>query len=473
MEELERIRLETETDNPFYLNDTKLFELYNNCLPPKESYYYFPKGEEIITIHHKKPFKSIRRVFYNQNYTDFEKKALLEFKQIINLNSLKLPDYFQDYFLLAFIYAEEGNLNKSYKRIIEYLKFCERTFPITISPSSKVIEILNKGFIYIYGRDKRFRPIIVCQANVFEKYYKEYQTEELLLATSFLCQFLINNMIIPGQYETWNMFVNLKGVSVISLPDPLKKLIPALSNYFLCRLNKTFIFGLNFLTRILYKIAVNFIDPVTVTKLAVISSNKDREEILFSTIRKDNVEKQFGGTAPNMPVDSINGFFPPRMPSSNFILDVENKNEILISEEEYINKYKNGEISDKTVNPYIYNKLKKEEIKESTIPNDENDNNPTDDISKKSKTNNDIITSEEPKSFINNENIMKDDKILNTKKIEIDKVNKIVKSNWHIDEELDVYKINYNYCFFKSSNIINDINKFGHKKRNIIKNIID
>jgi len=42
--------------------------IYNKCLPPKESYYYFPKGEEIMTYNSKKPIKSIRRIFYNTKY---------------------------------------------------------------------------------------------------------------------------------------------------------------------------------------------------------------------------------------------------------------------------------------------------------------------------------------------------------------------------------------------------------------------
>ena len=58
-------------------------------------------------------------------------------------------------------------------------------FPLTISPNSKIVEILNKGFIYIYGRDNRFRPLIICQAKIFEKHEKEYQIEELLQATSW------------------------------------------------------------------------------------------------------------------------------------------------------------------------------------------------------------------------------------------------------------------------------------------------
>jgi len=472
MDELPRIRLEIETNNPYYFNDPKLLELYNKCLPPKESYYYFPKGEEIISVNHKKPFKSIRRVFYNQNYMDYEKKALNELKELISSNSLKLPDYFEDYFIVEFVYAEAGNINKSYKRILDYLKFCEKTFPISLSPNNKIIEILNSGCIYCYGRDSRFRPILVFQAKAFQKFHHKYKTEELMLAVSFLCQFIINNMMIPGQYETWNMIINLRGVSIITLPEPLKKLIPALSRYFLCRLNKTYIFGLNFITRILFKIATNFMDPVTVTKFIAISSNKDRT--IFNNIREDNIEKQFGGTAPDLPIDSINQYFPPRMPSSNFIKDEENKNDILISEKEYIEKYKNGEISDKVVSPYIYNELKKQEIKENVIQSNETiETNPSDEICKTEKTSKEISVSNVSKGFANNENLINNSKIISEKKYKHDIVKRIVNSNWHIDDELNVFKVNYNPSYLNKVNIVNDINKFGIKKQTVIKNTIN
>ena len=458
MEEIKRIKLAKEAETPFYLNDPKLLDIYNKCLPPKESYYYFPKGEEIITINNKNPIKSIRRIFYNTKYTDYENKMLNQLKQIINSHSeFKLPDYFLDYFVLMFVYARGGDLEASYTQMVEYINFCQKIFPFNITPKSKIVEILNKGFIYVYGRDNRFRPIIVCQSKVFQKYHKDYQFEELLQATAFMCQFLINNMLIPGQFETWNMIVNLKGVSVISLPDSLKKLIPALSNYFLCRLNKNYIIGLNFFTRILYKIAVNFIDPITASKITVIESKKDPN--LFKTIRKDNIEEQFGGEAPNMPIDSENGYFPPRMPSTHFIKDDERKENILISEENYIQKYKKGEIPIEVVSPYIYNKLKEKEKMDKIKVEEKNKN-------KKKENDNQKKIEQEIQRKLDEKR-----KIIDLKKIEIDKIKKFVNDyNWNYGDELT--NINLNSKYDIKSNIINDINKFSRKKENYSKNIL-
>ena len=458
MEEIKRIKLAKEAETPFYLNDPKLLDIYNKCLPPKESYYYFPKGEEIITINNKNPIKSIRRIFYNTKYTDYENKMLNQLKQIIKSHSeFKLPDYFLDYFILMFVYARGGDLEASYTQMVEYINFCNKIFPFNITPRSKIVEILNKGFIYVYGRDNRFRPIIVCQSKIFQKYHKDYQFEELLQATSFMCQFVVNNMFLPGQFETWNMIVNLKGVSVISLPDSLKKLIPALSNYFLCRLNKNYIIGLNFFTRILYKIAVNFIDPITASKITVIESKKDPN--LFKTIRKDNIEEQFGGEAPNMPIDSENGYFPPRMPSAHFIKDDERKENILISEENYIQKYKNGEIPIEVVSPYIYNKLKEKEKMDKIKVEEKNKN-------KKKENDNQKKIEQEIQRKLD-----KKRKIIDLKKIEIDKIKKFVNDyNWNYGDELT--NINLNSKYDIKSNIINDINKFSRKKENYSKNIL-
>ena len=164
-------------------------------------------------------------------FTDFENKWISEFKNIISQHpETKLPEYFDDYLLLAFIYATHVDLEKSYKQLVKYLKFCQQTFPVVITPSSKIREILNRGFVYVYGRDNRFRPIVICECKILQKHYKEYATQEILSAVYFLCQFIVNNMIIPGQFESWTFIINLTGVSILSLPEPVKKMIPALSD---------------------------------------------------------------------------------------------------------------------------------------------------------------------------------------------------------------------------------------------------
>ena len=477
MDNLKRVTLAKETDDPYYLKDPKLLELYKKCLPPKEAYYYFPKGDEIIIHNQKKPNKSFRRIYYNVPYTEQEKKWIEEFKQLVKSHpETQIPDFFGDYLILAFIYSTSCNMEESYKKVVDYFKFSRETFPVPLNPNSKLVEILNKGFVYVYGRDNRFRPIIVCQCKIFQKYYKDYQTEEILRAVYFLCQFLVNNMLIPGQMESWVFIINISGVSIVSMPEPIKKMVPALSNFFCARLYKNYIMGLNFISRIIFKLVCSFLDEVTVSKINILDKKNDPK--LFESIRRDNIEMQFGGTAPNLPAEPENGYFPPRMPSDKFLKDEENPQNLLMSEDEYITKYKNGEIPEECVSPYIYEKIKKEEeinkknenleeTQEIVVPPSIINSEPKTSQIKIEKP---IISTEQKIKKQNEQN--KNDNLLIQKRVEKERIKRFVNNNWNFSDELNFPQYHPNSSnSLNQGNILNDIYKFGRKKQNFISNI--
>ena len=173
------------------------------------------------------------------------------------------------------------------------------------------------------------------------------------------------------------------------------------------------------------------------------------------------------------------------MPSDHFIKDDENPNDILISEDEYINKYKNGEIPEGCVSPYIYEKLKKEE-----------NNNMPQNIEQKVELTPRIINNSYKKTnhmniersknlnkkrknktggkshILRKKNLIKESLLLK-KQYENEKIIKhFINNNWNFEEELSFPKFhNINCSSLKEENIIDDINKFGKKKQNFISNI--
>ena len=257
----------------------------------------------------------------------------------------------------------------------KYIDWSNKTFPLTIQPRSKTIEILNKGFVYVYGRDCKFRPLLIFRLVEFVKYENIYSVEEVLNAGIFLGQFCINNLLAPGHVERWDLIIDLRKTTLLGLPDHIKKLLPIMNEGFISRLNKTYVIGMNFFFRIIYKIVCAFLQESTVKKIKILDGKKDQS--MFEEIRRDNVEVDMGGTAPNARIGEENGIFPPRMPSEHFLLESQKEEDILISEEEYINKYKNGEIPKDLASPYILNKLEEMKKQESIIENN-NINDPED-----------------------------------------------------------------------------------------------
>ena len=345
--------------NSFFINDPNFSEIFRRSLPPKEAYYYFPKGEEIVIFNKNKPQKTLRRIYNNVTFTQREIEWISEFKKIINSHpENKIPDFWNDGYNLAYIYSTECQLEKAYKRMIDYFKWYYQNFPMNIQPGDKLVQLLNTGFTYIYGRDHQFRPIIVCNPYILLKLEKNYSDLEILNSSIFICQYMSNYMLIPGQIENWIMFMNVEKTSLFSLPDSLKKLIKALSDYFIARLYKSYILGMNGFLRFVYTIICSFLEEVTVQKFVILDGKNDPK--LFQDISPQNLEERFGGRAENCIYEKENSLFPPRMPSDEYLKENENPKDILITEEEYIERYYSGNILPESVSPYVIEKIKKE-----------------------------------------------------------------------------------------------------------------
>ena len=339
--------------DPFFIKDKELYEIFKKGIPPKEAYYFFPKGNDIIEPHKKKAEKNIRRIFINVPLLDVEKQWLEKYKEIIAKHpENKLPDFWNDGLNLGYIYATECKLEKSYKRMVEYFNWYKNFFPLNIKPGDKCIEILNTGFVYAFGRDHEFRPILICQPYILLKNLKIYSPEDISRASIFFCQYVCNYMMIPGQIENWIMIINLDGTNLLTVPNWMKKLMKSLSDYFIFRLFRCYIYGLNSFLRMLYKLICSFLEKATVDKVVILKNIDDKT--INQDINPENLEIRFGGKAPNLEYNKGNCIFPPRMPSNNhYFLANENPKDILITEEQYIEKLKAGLIPLKSISPFI------------------------------------------------------------------------------------------------------------------------
>ena len=474
--ELKRGQLAKELEDPFYLKDPILLDLFEKCKPPKDAYLYFPKGEEIIIINQKNPESSYRKIYYNVPYSEMEKNYINKLKEIINQHpEIKLPDFFDDELLLRFLLADDCELNKVFKRLKKYVEWSNKTFPIVMQPKSRTVEILNKGFVYVYGRDCKFRPILIFRLEEFVKYQKVYSVEEVLEAGILLGQFVINHMLLPGHVERWNLLVNLRKTTLLSLPEHIKKLLPIMNEGFISRLHKTYVIGMNFFFRLLYKIVCAFLHESTVKKIKILDGKKDQS--MFEEIRKDNVEINMGGTAPNARIGEENGVFPPRMPTEKFLLDSQRREDILISEEEYIKKYKNGEIPKDFVSPFILAKLEEEEkmqIKQDNLEKNDIEPQIVPQNNKIENYQNKTIDSAKEQEIINKSKDIfeKEKKIFLEKRQAIHKVRTFMNSGWEFKEEFFNTKIiNIKNHKKHQKKIVNEINSLCNKRKLFISNI--
>jgi len=99
------------------------------------------------------------------------------------------------------------------------------SFPIELNMFKAYEEELNRGFVYVYKRDRSFRPIFVL--NVAKLKASKITKDQALNLSTYFVQFLITRVLIPGRVENWITIVDMKGIGITDLPNELITAITA------------------------------------------------------------------------------------------------------------------------------------------------------------------------------------------------------------------------------------------------------
>lgn len=91
-----------------------------------------------------------------------------------------------------------------------------------------LIFLKRMGMFYCQGRDHKFRPIIQVQPQIIID--QDLSPEHMVKIFSFFLQYIVENLLIPGQVENWIVLNDMKGVGITSVPVKVKFF---LTNFFL------------------------------------------------------------------------------------------------------------------------------------------------------------------------------------------------------------------------------------------------
>ena len=351
----------------FFLQNEELFKRHEQALPTNEMYRYFPPNDEIISLD-SEPKKNYRFIFNGQPKTEYEQSKLNEYNQYeLNNGKLNYPNFWLESDTMRLLQASEYDIEKTYKSIKDLIKFINN-FPSSIN--NNIVQLLNSGYLYVYGRDHHFRPIIVVcfqeYLNILET--KKYTFEDINTTIIYLMNYIVKYLLIPGQIENWITLIDLKGAGVSDISD-FKKLLTTLNSY-RGRVFKSFIVNVSGFLGFAVKTAVNLFGSSSAKKLKIL--DKKELYIIQEIISPDNLQKKYGGTAPDM-VPGSNKLFPPVMPSMNYALNGERLN--IVSEEAYkemclnSNPFKPYIISPKYQEKWDQEIRKKEEEKNEKLSN--------------------------------------------------------------------------------------------------------
>jgi len=163
---------------------------------------------------------------------------------------------------------------------------------------------LELGVVYGLRRDHDMRPVIVI--NIRRMLDTNISVDRLIDLSNFLFEYTIENAMIPGKIENWDVILDLKDVGFSEIPrDRIQPLVTTMSTNFRGRLYRLYATDVSFILRSLWNLVRAFVDEFTNNKLSVHGSIYDDE--ICNLIAEDNLETKYGGKLANMESD----FFPP------------------------------------------------------------------------------------------------------------------------------------------------------------------
>ena len=353
----------------FFLEEPQLSLRHDKAIPTEEMYRFMPPEDEIINIDKSDPSKNYRYIFNGQPKTQFEKEKLSEFLEYESKQGkLNYPQNWLESDTMRILQASEYDIKKTYTTIEENIQWINS---IPQSINNKIITLLNSGFMYVYGRDHHFRPIIIVSIKMIKNViHQKYTFEEINESIVYLMNYIIKYILIPGQIENWIIFADFEDVGISDIGD-FKKILSTLSRQ-RGRVFKNYFVNIGGFIKMSVNAVVKMFSSVS-RKLVILGHGELKK--VQEIISPENLEKKYGGLGPDI-VPGGNNLFPPIMPSSNFALSGEKLN--IVSPEAYkemclnSNPYKPfvicpkyQEIWDKEKEKENEMKLQKEKEKES------------------------------------------------------------------------------------------------------------
>ena len=131
-----------------------------------------------------------RLIFYGDEFTQEEKQKIKEFKDWINAQGNEIPDI--DNELMRLLYSKHWNHQKAYDGLCKRTNFCNTTFPVTVN--KVVFDLLSQGYLYIAGRDRMYRPILILRSKVLLDLAAFPTAEDIVTAVLMIFEYMVRVM---------------------------------------------------------------------------------------------------------------------------------------------------------------------------------------------------------------------------------------------------------------------------------------
>mmetsp|Transcript_7108 Transcript_7108/g.6372 ORF Transcript_7108/g.6372 Transcript_7108/m.6372 type:complete len:167 (-) Transcript_7108:741-1241(-) len=166
--------------------------------------------------------------------------------------------------MMRFAYANRFDIPKGIEVLKNHIKWLKENDAYSLRPGS--LELLKKGVIYLAGRDKKYRPIIVM--NLYRVDLDKTDMQDFIGAIASLCMIVRDHCFVPYFVENWIIIIEVNGLSLWSFPFKLvKEVLNVTGANFQSTLEKLYLMHPSFIISGAWKVIRGWLDPETANKI--------------------------------------------------------------------------------------------------------------------------------------------------------------------------------------------------------------
>ncbi|CAD8052476.1 unnamed protein product [Paramecium sonneborni] len=229
---------------------------------------------------------AIRKIFKVQDYDQYERMQISSLAQALQKSQQYNPNLHTDDLLLRYLYANKFNIQASIDQFVQTNEIFKQLGQLRLD--KEVVQLYQKGAIYIEGRTKNHIPCIVVSTKL---------VDDLVLferAAIILCAIVEDYMFYNGKIESWIAVIQTKDQSAYKMQlDKIFSIIKVLQTCFPNTCEAVYILNATLSINLLWSQIEEYISPMTLQKIKFL---KDKElPILSNQFLPEKLEQSLGG----------------------------------------------------------------------------------------------------------------------------------------------------------------------------------
>lgn len=159
-------------------------------------------------------------------------------KDYCKANGIMIPD--GDLEILKTMYNKKFDVKKSIQDQLRKVEWIQSKYPFQIDRIN--FELLDKGLMYVAGRDRNYRPVIVVRPGVLDIMPELPSNDKMMGCICMIMEYVIKFMHLQGQIENVIMVIDLLGKGLLSMPvGVFKSVMQTIQLNYKCKSRNLFI----------------------------------------------------------------------------------------------------------------------------------------------------------------------------------------------------------------------------------------